>query len=97
MTNATTEDEALTIIQPIFARICDKRKGNDLESFLMNLNLAERSLYTIGILNQQVENGGFNQWRENGYDVAPQFLKSALRVLGKQSLKHFYWEICRDD
>lgn len=86
----TTEDEATEILQPIMNVAYEKYQVNrnwGFGDFLMNLDVKVRQVVAIGKLNQQVCNGGFMQWRDNGYDEKPEFLFQALETLGTDAAK----------
>jgi len=54
---------------------------------------AERSACVLGKLNQQVENGGFKQWLENGYALASvDWLQELLEAIGPIGPR--IWEMC---
>lgn len=82
-------EEAENVLQPIMDRAYTKwpQDSHDFEDFLMVLDITERRVVAIGKLNQQVENGGFVQWRDNGYDHGKQFLIEALRTLRTDSAR----------
>jgi len=84
-----TEDKACEILQPIMDTAYEKwPKGNDsFGDFLMVLDVKARQVVAIGKLNQQVCNGGFVQWRDNGYDEKPEFLLQALEAVGTDAAK----------
>lgn len=50
--------------------------------FLMELDVKERRAVVLGNLNYQVENGGFLQWRDNGYDANLSFVYDAINAIG---------------
>ena len=85
-----TEDKAESILQPIVDTAYELYEANDSWSFgefLMHLDVKQRNVVAIGKLNQQVCNGGFMQWRDNGYDEKPEFLFQALKAVGTDAAK----------
>jgi Domain of unknown function (DUF4375) len=80
-----TEEKACEILEPIMDTAYKMYELNPrwgFGEFQMNLDVKVRNVVSIGKLNQQVCNGGFMQWRDNGYNENPEFLLQALRALG---------------
>ena len=68
------------------------QKGGDLHNtsrieFLDKLTDPERMAVVLGNLNYQVENGGWNQWVDNGYCTSIVHLKDALEKVGTPTAK----------
>lgn len=57
---------------------------------LSECNGLERLAVTLGNLNYQVENGGFNQWVDNGYCTGISDAKEALNKLGTETAKQVH-------
>ena len=57
-------------------------EAESFESFVAKLESKERDLVALGVLNQQVENGGFSQWGINGYSVGAPYAHELLVRLG---------------
>lgn len=55
--------------------------------FLLSLSPIDRSVVVCANLNNQVENGGFEQWFENGYDVGTSYLFWALNSIQTKNCK----------
>jgi hypothetical protein len=83
------EEQACDFLQPYMDKAYElyqkpENRNWGFGDFLMHLNVQERGIVAIGKLNQQVCNGGFAQWRDNGYDERPEFLFQALRELNTE-------------
>ena len=68
------------------------KKGGDLENtsrivFLDKLTTHQRMAVVLGNMNYQVENGGWNQWVDNGYCTSYPHLMDALETLGTDNAK----------
>lgn len=81
--------EAETFLQTIMDRAYQAEwpKGGSFGDFLGNMDPADAEVAAIGKLNQQVCNGGFMQWRDNGYSDDDGFLRRALRRLNTETAR----------
>lgn len=84
--NIQTSDKAQTKYDLLAERgydlARDKVGSPKDEDFLLTLDPKVRDAFVIDLLVGQVNNGGFQQWAENGYGVQLPFLRHALKQVG---------------
>lgn len=57
------------------------------EQFIESVNEKHRPFVAFGKLNQQVENGGFQQYYDNGYNVMLKYAISMVKMLRSEESK----------
>jgi len=75
------------------ARVDASTNGNESWSYNRMINEAtelEQLAVVLGNLNYQVENGGFNQWVDNGYCTSYPIIEEALTALNTETSKKVY-------
>lgn len=81
-----------------------QKRGSSMESWFGSLTSLERGAVALGKMNQQVQNGGFMQWEDNGYmEVMSDDAVAVLRSMPKTKetkeaidLIHEYREMSED-
>lgn len=70
----------------------DRWQNGDLknvspEVFMNSISLAQREAVMLGNMNYQVENGGWEQWVDNGYCIHAHDLMDVLENIGTENAK----------
>jgi len=75
--------------QKVMDETHDRWQANDwdYEEFLHHLTTKELVVVVLAKLNYQVENGGFDQWFENGYGDQSRATLDCLTVVGTETAK----------
>lgn len=69
--------------------IWGKHKDWDMERFWLHLSYPQKVAVFCGKLNEQVENGGFRQWDDNGYsECSSDLIKILLEIDGCKKIIH---------
>ncbi len=77
----------MSILDELVSEAYNTYTHNSFDDFLRSLDFNKSTAVTVVTLDNQVTNGGFEQWYDNNYDVAFPFFKKSLSAMNSDTAR----------